>query len=111
MKTPEEIKAGLEAIAETDSDERCRKVAAISGSYRYFEDVAADALVYINYLEEHVDVFMKAREWKDSDLISRSEVLEKAGWYNLYGGNKSIYAVSVKEIEEILPVLPRELRS
>lgn len=51
MKTPDEIKRGLDAIAETDSDRRCEKVAAMTSCYRCFEDVAADALRYINELE------------------------------------------------------------
>lgn len=55
MKTPDEIKRGLDAIAETDSDRRYVKVAAISASYRYFEDVAADALAYIKRLEAERD--------------------------------------------------------
>lgn len=52
MKTPEEIKQGLEAIAETDIAARAEKVARLVGVYRYFEDVATDALAYIQQLEE-----------------------------------------------------------
>lgn len=51
MKTPEVIKQGLEAIAETDIAARAEKVARLVGVYRYFEDVATDALAYIQQLE------------------------------------------------------------
>lgn len=40
----------------------------------------------------------------DSDLISRSALLEKAGWFNLYEPNKSVYAVRIKDIREAPPV-------
>lgn len=51
MKTPEEIKKGLEAIAETEVTARAAKIAAINKSYCYFEEVAVDALKYIRQLE------------------------------------------------------------
>lgn len=52
MKTPEVIKQGLEAIAETDIAARAEKVARLVEVYRYFEDVATDAIAYIQQLEE-----------------------------------------------------------
>lgn len=55
--------------------------------------------------DEGYQAGLDARRWtENNDLISRSEILGKAGWYNLYGENRSIYAVSVKEIEETPPV-------
>lgn len=55
--------------------------------------------------DEGYQAGLDARGWTEcNDLISRSEILGKAVWYNLYGGYRSIYAVSAKEIEETPPV-------
>lgn len=62
MKTPEEIKQGLEAIAETNVAARAEKVTAISKTYRYLEDVAGDALVYIQRLEAERAALVRTAE-------------------------------------------------
>lgn len=36
----------------------------------------------------------------NNDLISRKELLEKAGWVNLYGENRSAHVVFSKDIHE-----------
>lgn len=114
MKTSEEIKKALKICSmmrpchrltckDCPYDEKCRRMCdeadVVPGSI-----LMKDALVYINYLEEHVEAYMRQSERVENlDLVSRSELLKKAGWYNLCGENRSIYAVSVKEIEEMLP--------
>lgn len=35
------------------------------------------------------------------DLISREAALEKAGWVNLYGGNKSAHVVFSRDIHQL----------
>lgn len=36
-----------------------------------------------------------------ADLISREAALEKAGWVNLYGGNKSAHVVFSRDIHQL----------
>lgn len=107
MKTPEEIKKALEGCIKED----CGGCPYVSDCLMKTHPLESDALVYINYLEEHVEAYMRQSERVENlDLVSRSELLKKAGWYNLYGENRSIYAVSVKEIKETLPAYYMALR-
>lgn len=58
MKTPEKIKNALEYVSIKDISEKLALLKKTGYStYEYVEDIAADALVYINYLEEHADAF------------------------------------------------------
>jgi hypothetical protein len=53
MKTPDEIKKGLEYLATTDVTLKV-KLAKCGLPYAYAEDVASDALAYIRELEAKV---------------------------------------------------------
>lgn len=39
-----------------------------------------------------------------ADLIDRQALLEKAGWVNLYGGNKSAHVVLSRDIHQLTAV-------
>lgn len=56
MKTPEEIKKGLKCCIE----ENCGECPYISNCQARTHPLQFDALTYINYLEEHVEAYMKA---------------------------------------------------
>ena len=68
-RTPEEIKRGLEYYAETDLAKKLN--ACKQGlKYWYAEDVAADALAYIQQLEAERDQYRCERDAAERDLKS-----------------------------------------
>lgn len=56
MKTPEEIKKGLKGCIE----ENCEGCPYATNCLAKSHPLESDALAYINYLEEHVEAYMKA---------------------------------------------------
>lgn len=59
MRTPEEIKKGLQSCSDVTHGQDCRKCAYRKGATMCIEELMADALVYINYLEEHAEAFVE----------------------------------------------------
>lgn len=62
MRTPEEIKMGLKSCSDMTQGQDCRNCKYRKGVATCIEELMADALTYIGYLEEHVEAYMQGEQ-------------------------------------------------
>lgn len=97
MKTPDEIKKGLEYLA---------KLARRGLPYAYAEDIASDALAYIQQLEAKVEELKKRC---DAEQENASAAIRECAEIKLRCIEQiKVYADKLAEYEKPLPEPPKE---
>lgn len=98
-RTPEEIKKGLKFLGTTNVTEKV-ELASQGLAYAYYEDFAADTLVYIRKLENHIgELTEKVAQFEATHpkWISVNDMLpEKDGKYIVCTAKGSVYCTRFK---------------